>query len=175
MCRILCLVSQSCLTLCESKDCSWPDSSVHGDSLGKNTGVGCHAFLQRIFPIQGLNPGLPHCRQILYCLHHQGSPRILEWGAYPFSRGFFQPRDWTGVSCIADRFFTNWATRAAPIGLHRTDQLPCHQWLGHRLWLLWCWMVCLGNELKLFCCFWDWTHVLHFLTLLLTVRATTFL
>ena len=45
------------------------------DSLGKDTGVGCHALLQGIFPTQGLNPGLPHCRRILYHLSHQGSPR----------------------------------------------------------------------------------------------------
>ena len=55
-------------------DCSLPGSSVHGDSSGKNTGVGCHALLQGIFPTQGLNPGLLHCRWILYCLCHQGSP-----------------------------------------------------------------------------------------------------
>ena len=42
-----------------------PDSSVYGDSPGKNIGVGCHALLQGIFPTQGLNPGLPHCRQTL--------------------------------------------------------------------------------------------------------------
>ena len=41
------------------------------DSPGKNTGVGCYALLQGIFPIQRSNPGLPHCRQILYCLSHQ--------------------------------------------------------------------------------------------------------
>jgi len=60
-------------------DCSLPGSSVHGDSPGKNTGVGCHALLQGIFPTQGSNLGLPYCRQILYCLSYQGSPRILEW------------------------------------------------------------------------------------------------
>ena len=49
--------------------------------------MGCHALLQGIFPTQGSNPGLPHCRWILYRLSHQGSPRILEWVAYPFSRG----------------------------------------------------------------------------------------
>ena len=54
--------------------CSAPGSSIHGDSPGKNTGVGCHALLQGIFPNQGSNPGLPHCRQILYPLSHQGSP-----------------------------------------------------------------------------------------------------
>ena len=67
----LCFVSQLCPTL---MDWSPPDASVHGDSPGKNTGVGCHALLQGIFPTQGSNPGLPHCRWILYCLSHQGSP-----------------------------------------------------------------------------------------------------
>jgi len=57
-------------------DCSPPGFSVHGDSPSKNTGMGCHALLQGIFPTQGLNPGLPQCRQILHCLNHQGSPRI---------------------------------------------------------------------------------------------------
>ena len=79
---VLCLATQSCLTLCDPLDCSLPDSSVHGDSPGKNTGVGCHALIQGIFPTQGSNPGLPHCRQILYHLSHQGSPWILEWVAY---------------------------------------------------------------------------------------------
>ena len=45
-----------------------PGSSVHGDTPGKNTGVCCHDLLQGIFPMLGLNPGLPHCRQILYLL-----------------------------------------------------------------------------------------------------------
>ena len=43
------------------------------DFPGKSTGVGCHFLLQRIFPTQGSNPGLPHCRQMLYHLSHQGS------------------------------------------------------------------------------------------------------
>ena len=54
-------------------DCSLPGSSVHGNSPGKNTGVGRHALLPGIFPTQGSNPGLLHCRRILYCLSHQGS------------------------------------------------------------------------------------------------------
>ena len=76
---------------------------------GQNSRVGSCSLLQGIFPTQGSNPGLPHCRQILYQLSHKGSPAILEWVAYPFSRGSSQPRNWTGVSCIAGRFFTNWA------------------------------------------------------------------
>ena len=51
-----------------------PGSSVHGDSPGKNSGVDCHAPLQGIFPTQGLNPDLLHCRRILYHLSHQRSP-----------------------------------------------------------------------------------------------------
>ena len=79
---VLWLVTQSCPTLCNLMACSPLGSSVHGDSPGKNTEVGCHALLQEIFPTQGLNPGLPHCRWIPYHLSHQGRPWILEWVAY---------------------------------------------------------------------------------------------
>ena len=115
LCYVLCLVAQSCLTLCDSMDYSPPSSSIHGDSPGKNTGVCFYALLQGIFPTEGSNPGLPHCKWVLYHLSHQGSPRILEWVAYPFSSGCSQPRNWTGVSCIAGAFFTSWATREALI------------------------------------------------------------
>ena len=73
----------------------------------KNTGVGGLSLLQWIFPTQGLNPGFPHCRQILYQLNHKGSPRILEWVAYLFASRSSQPRNQTGVFCIAGGFFTN--------------------------------------------------------------------
>ena len=77
------LVTQSCPTLCNPMD-----SSVHGDSPGKNTGVGFHALLQGIFLIQGSNPGLLncrqipnpgllHCRQILYCLNQPVSLYLI--------------------------------------------------------------------------------------------------
>ena len=65
--------AQSCLTLCNPMDCNPPGSSGPGGSPGKNTGMCCHIPLQRIFPTQGLNSGLSHCRQILYCLSHQGN------------------------------------------------------------------------------------------------------
>ena len=58
-------IAQSCPTLCDPMDCSPPGSSVHGILPGKNTGVGCHFLLQGIFPTQGSNPSLPHCRQML--------------------------------------------------------------------------------------------------------------
>ena len=108
-----CLVAQLCSTFCNPMDGSPPGFSVHGDSPGKNTGVGCQALLRGIFPTQELNPGLSHCRHILYCLNHQGSPRILEWVAYSFSRGTSQPNDWSGISCIVGKLFTNWATQEA--------------------------------------------------------------
>ena len=95
-------VTQSCPTLYSS----W-------NSPGPNTGVGSLFLLHGIFPTQELNPGLQHCRQILYQLSHQGSPRILEWVAYPFLSGSSQPRNRTRVSCIAGRFFTNRAMREA--------------------------------------------------------------
>ena len=104
---------QSCQALCNPMDWSPPGSSVHGDSPGQNTGVGGHAFLRGIFSTQGLNTGLLHCRWILYHLSHQGNPWILEWVAYPFSRGSSWLRNWTGVSCIASGFFTR-ASREAP-------------------------------------------------------------
>ena len=104
-------------------DCSPPGSSLHGDSPDKNTGVGGHALLQGIFPTQGLNPSLLHCRQIAYCLSHQRSSRILEWVAYPFSRGTSQPRNWTGVSCIAGRFFTSKPSTTLLIIINH-----CHRW-----------------------------------------------
>ena len=76
------LVAQSCSTLCDSMGCSL----CPRDSLGKNTGVGCHSLLQGILPAQGLNLHLPHCRQILYRLSHQESPGNWEseaaWDVY---------------------------------------------------------------------------------------------
>ena len=82
-------------------------------SPGQNTGVGSLSLLQGIFPTQESTWGLLHCRWILYQPSYQGSPRILEWVAYPFSRGSSWPRNWTQVPWIAGGFFTNWALREA--------------------------------------------------------------
>ena len=68
------------------------------NSPGQNTGVGSLSLFQRILQTQRSNPGLQHCRWILYQMSHKGSPRILEWIAYPFSNESSQPRDQTGVS-----------------------------------------------------------------------------
>ena len=80
------------------------------NSPGQNPAVGSLSLLLAIVPTQGSNPGIPHCRWILYQLSHKRSPRTLEWVAYPFSRGSSRPRNWTRVSCIAGKFFTNWVT-----------------------------------------------------------------
>ena len=69
-------------------DSLWPHGLYSSwNSPGQSTRVGTLSLLQGIFPIQGLNPGLLHCRQVLYQLSHKGSPRILDWVAYPFSSG----------------------------------------------------------------------------------------
>ena len=82
----------------------WPHGPYsQWNSPGQTIGMGSLSLLQGIFPTQESNPGLPHCRQILYQLSHKGSPRIPEWVAYPFSRGSSWPRNRTGVSCIAGR------------------------------------------------------------------------
>ena len=66
------LVAQSCKLFCDPMDCSLLGSFLcPRDSPGKNTGVGYHFLLQWIFPTQGSNPGLPHCRWILYCLSYR--------------------------------------------------------------------------------------------------------
>ena len=95
------------------------------NSLGQNTGMSSFSLVQGIFPTPGSNPGLLHCRWILYQLSHKGSPRILDWAAYPFSRGSSQPRNWTRVSCIAGGFFTNWAIREAWVLSRMTLLSPC--------------------------------------------------
>ena len=94
----LCLVAQSCPTLCNPVDCRQSGSSVHGDFPGKNIAVGCHALLQGILPTQRSNPSLLHCRRILYCLSHQGSHSQSHY-AEVFMK-------WFGFICYTYRVFT---------------------------------------------------------------------
>ena len=122
-----CLVAQSCLTLWNPLDCSPPGSSVHGDSPGKNTGVGCHALLQGIFPTQGSNPCLQHCGWTFFFFFnhlshqgfHSGSP---EWHGRQNSKMTTQP------------FHLPWH----PLLLYRHQfssvQLLSHDWLFVTLW-----------------------------------------
>ena len=124
------------LYACEN--CSVVSNSLqpHGlyspwNSPGQNTGVGSLSLLQWIFPTHGSNLGLPHCRWILYQLSHKGSPGRLKWVAYPFSSGSSQPRSQPGVSCIADRFFTNCTIREKK-GMTEDEMVGWHHRLsGH--------------------------------------------
>ena len=112
------------------------------NSPGQNTGVGSLSLLQGIFPTQGIEPrspafqadslpaeppGKPYiiayakslqscptlCNPMDYRVHRILQARILQWVAFPFSRGSSQPRDLTQVSSTAGEFFTSWATREA--------------------------------------------------------------
>ena len=94
--------------LCDPLNCSQPGSSVRGDSPGRNTGAGCQALLQGIFPTQGSNPGLLHCRRILYCLSQRGSPRLGKPVAYPFSRGASPPGAEPGTPALQASFLPAW-------------------------------------------------------------------
>ena len=93
MLNSLCYLTITC-SESESKSRSVVSDSVGpGNSLGQHTGVGSLSLLQGIFPTQGWNPVFLHCRRILYQLSHKGSPRILEWAAYPFSSRSSRPRN----------------------------------------------------------------------------------
>ena len=104
------------------------------NSPGQNTRVGSLSLFQGIFPTQESNPGLPHCRRILYQLSHQENPTILEWVAYPFSRGSSWLQNQTRVSCIAGGFFTKWAIREA--GKCSSNIISCDCLMWTRLSLL---------------------------------------
>ena len=109
LCKVKVKVTQSCPALCDPMACI-----VHGNLQAK--------ILEWVaIPFSGdlPNPGIKSRSFALQVdslpTDHEGSPRILEWVAYPFSRGSSWPRNWTGVSCIAGRFFASWATREAPL------------------------------------------------------------
>ena len=88
------------------------------NSPGKNSGVGSHSFLQGMFLTQGLNPDVLRYRKILCPLSYQGSPRILKWVAYPFSRGSSPPGNWTRVSCIhCRRILYHLSYQGSPLSL----------------------------------------------------------
>ena len=89
-------LTQLCLTLCDLMD-------LHNlrNSPGQNTGVGSLSLLQGIFPIQGLNPGLQHCRWILYQLSHEGKPKNTGVGSLSLLLGLFliQELNWGLLHC----------------------------------------------------------------------------
>ena len=133
-------VVQSCLTLCHPMD-----YTVHGILQARILEWITFPLLQRIFPTQGSNPVLSHCRLILYQLSHKGSPRMLGWGAYPSSSGSSQPKDRTSVSYIAGRFFTTWAIREAQDFLKALS----------KAWVVYMPKTCLGLNLQLILRCWE--------------------
>ena len=109
--------SQLCPTLCDATD--WTEFSRPEYWSGQPfpyPGIILTLGLNSGLPNPGIKPRSPNFRWILYQQSHKGSPRILEWTAYPLCNGPSPPRNWTWVSCIAGRFFTSWATREAPFG-----------------------------------------------------------
>ena len=119
--------SEACLVVSDSL---WPQGLYSPwNFLGQNTRVVAFPFSRGIFPTQGLNVGLLHCRWILYQLSHKGSPRILKWVAYLFSCKSSRPGTRTQVSCIAGEFLTNWAIREADSFLIPNQEMFIYQML----------------------------------------------
>ena len=116
-------IAQSCMTLWDPMDYTVP-----GILQARMLEWVAFPFSRGSFqPLGRSNPGLLHCRQILYQLSHQGSLRILEWAAYLFSSGSSWPRNQTGVSCITGGFFTNRAIFCVNNLLY-VITLKCFKW-----------------------------------------------
>ena len=79
-------------------------------------------------PNSGLNPGLTHGGQIFYQLSQKGSPRILEWVAYPFSSGFSRHMNRTGVFCIASGFFNQLSYQGSPYSVKVGANSEARMW-----------------------------------------------
>ena len=116
LCLVACSVTQLCPTVCDPMDCSPPGSSVHGDSPGKNTGMGCHFLLQGIFPTQGSNPGLL---------------RLLRWqvDSLPLSR-LGSPSFWTSHMSNFQHLLDHRKSKRIP-----EKHLLLLYWLHQNLWL----------------------------------------
>ena len=99
-----------CLTLYDSMDCPW-------DSPGQNTGVGSLSLLQRIFPTQGLNPGLLHWRQILYQLSHKGN--LV--GSVSLLQGIF-------LTQVSNKGLPHCRQILYQLSYHRTSLGDVHKW-----------------------------------------------
>ena len=118
---VLCLVAQSWPTLWDLMDCSPSGSSVHGDSPGKNTGVGCHALLQGIFPTQGLKPGLLHCWFFtVWATREARKTQMEELGDEPRALYMWSMHSTSELHplALAGRFFTT-APPGKPVLFHK--------------------------------------------------------
>jgi len=100
------------------------------NSLARILDWGSLSLLQGIFPTQGSNPGLLHCRWIVYQLSHKGSPRILEWVAYPFSSGSSWPMPTSKSRIIEFHIFTCNFLGLVVRTITYTDSYSCHHKLS---------------------------------------------
>ena len=101
-------VAQSCLTLCNTMDCT-----VHGILQARILEWVAFPFSRGSFQPRDQIQVSHFAGRFFTSRAYQGSPRILKWVAYPFSSGSSRPRNWTGVSRIAGGFFTSWDLREA--------------------------------------------------------------
>ena len=129
------------LTLCDTMDCI-----VHEIFQARILEWVAFPF-SRDLPNPGIKPWSPTLQADSLPTEPQGSPRILEWVDFPFFIESSQPRNWTGVSCIAGRFFTNWAIREAPYKMFKNRQNKCarEEVKIVILWVCVC-TVCLSKE-----------------------------
>ena len=107
---VICLFLQSCLALCDPIDCIPPDSSVHGDSPGKNTGSQLPCPPPRDFPNAGVKPQSLALQEDSLPVESPGKSKNTGVGSLSLLQGNFLTQELNCVSSIAGRFFTNWAT-----------------------------------------------------------------
>ena len=111
-CCVLCLVTQSCLVLCDLMDCNPPGGFVHGNSPGRNTGgLACPPLGD--LPNPGTEPRSSALRMDSLPSELPGKPKNTAVHSLSLLQGIFLTRNWTRVSWIAGGFFTSWATREA--------------------------------------------------------------
>ena len=143
------LVAKSCLTLCSPMDCSPPGSCIHGISHSriltwvsislsrgspqtrdpdKNTGVGCHFLLQRIFLIQGLNPRLLYCRKILGTV-------IIELG-FQRKQGYISTKPIRAYACFDEFGLCNHSGTGNGIIFTKMTHVCTHHWWENEVTLL---------------------------------------
>ena len=121
-----CLAAQSYPTLCHPIACSLSDSSVHGDSPGKDTAVGCHALLKGICQTQGSNPDLPHCRWILLLSEPPGKLKNTRVGSLSLLQGIFptEKSNWGLPHCRQILYQLSY--QGSPRHRMANDECPLH-------------------------------------------------
>ena len=137
-CSVLCLVIQLCQTLCDPMHWSPPDSSVHGDSPGKNTRMGCHALLQGVFPAQGLNPDVPHCWR--FCtIWITRERKNIGVGSLYLLQGIFltQDSDWGLLHCRQILYQLSYQGIVHPYATIIAKYLENHPWTNKKVSISW--------------------------------------